>query len=211
MKRRAVLALAVAAGLLAGCASREFYLSEPEAPWEAKGIATVEVPMFEAQPSAWAVGADARGTIIDALARGTVRIVDHGGQGVLEGAVVTYDETTTTGAPRRVQQSSSASGLSGVSYVWELDATYTVRVGFVMRLKDAKGELLWTKETFGDGTETSTVRLNWPGGDPVPPPSVLPTSPDRSVFLRLRQEAINEALSPMISALTVHYGYKTLR
>jgi hypothetical protein len=80
-----------------------------------------------------------------------------------------------------------------------------------MRLKDAKGFMLWTKETFGDGTETSTVRLNWPGNDPVPPPAVLPTSPDRGVFLRLRQEALNEALQPLIGALTVHYGYKPLR
>ncbi|MNS93705.1 hypothetical protein D3C72_1278950 [compost metagenome] len=124
---------------------------------------------------------------------------------------MTYDEATTTGAPRRVQQSSAAGGLQSVSYVWELDATYEVRVGLVMRLKDAEGALIWTKETYGDANETSTVRLNWPGNDPMPPPAVLPGSPDRGVFLRLRDQASSEALQPLIGALTVHYGYKPLQ
>ena len=114
-------------------------------------------------------------------------------------------------APRRVQQSSSAGGTQSISYVWELDATNTVRVGLAVRLKDDRGALVWAKETYGDGTETSAVRLNWPGNDPVPPPAVLPTMTDRGVFLRLRQEALSEALQPLIGALTVHYGYKPLQ
>lgn len=203
--------LMIASALLAGCPTQEFYLHEPEAPWTANHIEAVEVPSFEAAPNAWTVGDEARTQIVQALARGTVRIVDKGGQGILEGAVTTYDETTTTGAPRRVQQSSAAGGLSGVSYQWQIDATYAVRVGLVIRLKTPKGYMLWTKESFGNGSETSTVTMNWPGADPVPPPAVLPQSPDRSVFLRLRQTALSEALQPLIGALTVHYGYKPIR
>lgn len=198
-------------GLLAGCASQEFYLHQPEAPWESRGISSVEAPPFEAMPSAWMVADSARQQIVAALVRGTVTVVERDGEAVLEGAVVTYDETTSTGAPRRVQQSSSASGLQSVSYVWELDATYTVRIGLAVRLKDAQGAMIWTKESFGDGSETSTVRLNWPGNDPMPPPAVLPFSPDRGTFLRLRDTALDEALQPLIGALTVHYGYKSLQ
>lgn len=198
-------------GVLGGCASQEFYLQQPEAPWEARAIARVEVPPFEAMPSAWSVADTSRQQVVSALSRGTVTVVEQGGQAVLQGAVLTYDETTSTGAPRRVQQSSGAGGLQSVSYVWEIDATYTVRIGLAMRLLDAKGATIWTKESYGAGTETSTVRLNWPGTDPMPPPAVLPSSPDRGTFLRLRDEAQREAVQPLIGALTVHYGYKPLQ
>ncbi len=210
MSRRA-LSVCLAALVLAGCATQEFYLSQPEAPWEARSIRRVTVPPFESMPAGWVVADEARRSVVTALARGTVEVTERDPQGVLEGAVVIYDEVTTTSAPRRVQQSSSAGGTQSISYVWELDATNTVRVGLAVRLKDSRDALVWAKETYGDGNETSAVRLNWPGNDPVPPPAVLPTMTDRSVFLRLRQEALSEALQPLIGALTVHYGYKPLQ
>lgn len=204
------LPLMLVALALTGCPSQEFYLSQPEAPWETRGIRRVAVPAFEAMPAGWMVADQSRQAVVTALARGTVEVVEEKPDGVLEGAVITYDEATTTGPPRRVQQSSSAGGAQAVSYVWELDATYTVRVGLAVRLKDDRSALVWAKETYGDGTETSAVRLNWPGTDPMPPPAVLPTSPDRGIFMRLREQALREALEPLIGALTVHYGYKPL-
>ena len=53
--RREFVALGAIAALLAGCPTQELVVNQPEAPWEAKGIQTVEVPAFEAQPAAWTV------------------------------------------------------------------------------------------------------------------------------------------------------------
>ena len=49
------LALLLAAVLLAGCPTREFYLDRSQIGWEDHGIRMLELPAFEAPPEAWAV------------------------------------------------------------------------------------------------------------------------------------------------------------
>lgn len=214
-RRASKLALASALGLAAlltsGCPSREFYRVEPEAPYAASGIRQLEVPAFEASPNAWPVADAARLALCRELARGTIELVDKNGQGVLHGAIAQYTETTTPSAPRRVAVNGGTSVVSASSYRWDMDVTHGVQLRLVLRLVGADGRPLWSKDAYGSASETSSVTLNWPGSDPVTPPAVLPAPVDPSVYQRLREQALDEALAPLIGALTLHYGYKELK
>lgn len=207
-----VLASVVLLGLcLAGCASREFYLQDSEVRWEEKGIQRVEVPAFEAQPTAWVAAEEARRTIMGALARGTVQVVEEKAQAILNGAMPFYREATNPGAPRRVLRTTGTGTLMSETYAWEMDVTYMVELKLVLQLVTDRGQVLWTKETFGTANETTAVTLNWPGSDPVPPPAVMPYPADPGTFTRLRDRAMDQAVQPVVDALTVHYGYRTLK
>lgn len=210
MKRLAGLLLTLTLAL-AGCASREFYLQESEVPWEAQGIRQVEVPAFDAQANAWVAAETARQAITEALARGTVQVVEEGGQATLNGALPYYREGSNPGAPRRVLRSTGTGSLYSETYAWEMDVTHLVELKVVVRLVTERGQVLWTKESFGNANETTAVTLNWPGSDPVPPPAVMPYSADPSTFTRLRERAMAQAVDPLVEALTVHYGYRPLK
>lgn len=211
MRHAALLVLA--ATILAGCATRELVLKAAEAPWASEGAATVELPTFQGDPAAWALADQARTRLRDALARGTARVVDEGGQLVLQGAVAHYLEQATPGAPRRILRTTGSSGILPATpysetYVWEMDVEQAVQVRLVLRLQRPDGRVLWTKEAAGDADESHAVLLNWPGNDPLPPPAVLPKAPDPEVFGRLRDRALAEALEPLLAAVTVRYAYE---
>ncbi|HEY9722347.1 MAG TPA: hypothetical protein V6D47_10050 [Oscillatoriaceae cyanobacterium] len=207
MRRWPLLALAV---LLTGCPTREFYLQQSQVPWESQHIDSVSLPAFDAPPNAWVVADSAHRTIQDALSRGTVRVVDQGGQATLHGAVTDYVESSLPGAPRRVEDSSTSVGTPLVNYHWEMDVTHDVHLTLALRVLDAKGTVIWTKQSYGDATETETVTMDWPGSDPVAPPSVLPAAVDPAIYERLRDRALSQAISPLVDAITEHYAYKTL-
>jgi hypothetical protein len=196
---------------LSGCASREFSLEDSEIPWEAQGIDRVSVPAFESQPNAWVAAEAARQAIVQALSRGTVQIVEQKAQATLHGALPYFREGTTPGAPRRVLRTSGTGSLLSESYAWEMDVTHLVELKVVVRLVTDKDKQLWTQEAFGTASETSSVQLNWPGSDPVPPPAVMPYPADPSVFTRLRERALDQATQPLVNALTMHYGYRPLK
>ena len=214
MSRRAVgWVVGGLVALLAGCATRELVLEAAEAPWAAQGIASVDVPTFQAPPTAWAVADQARGRIRDALDRGTVRVTAVKPAAVLRGAVPSFKEASTPGAPRRILRSTGSTnttiplGTAVDTYAWEMDVTHAVALSVVVRL-ERDGDVLWTKEGFGTANETQAVTLNWPGSDPVPPPGLLAAPPDPQLFQRLRERALSQALEPLLSALTVRYEYR---
>jgi hypothetical protein len=200
------LPCALALLALWGCPSREFYRQDPEVAWESHGIKRVELPAFEATPDAWAVADSARQSLMAALGRGTVEVVEAAPQATLKGAVASYVQSTTPSSPRRVTQNTS----TGVAYVWEMDVTNAVSLRLALRLLGPRGNVLWSKETYGTDSETAAVTLNWPGNDPVTPPAILPAPVDPRIFERLRERALRQALSPLVDALTVHYGYRNL-
>ncbi|MDB5097255.1 MAG: hypothetical protein JWM80_1676 [Cyanobacteria bacterium RYN_339] len=206
MKR---LALLLAACVLAGCPTREFYLNRSEVPWEERGILKVELPAFEAPAEAWAAADAARRAIAEALGRGTVTLVETGeGQAVLHGAITNFTQRSTPSGPRRVQKQTTT--LTGEVYAWDMDVTHVVQLTLVLRLVTKSGTPVWSREQSGMSTETNTVTLNWPGSDPVPPPASMPLPPDPLLYDRLRQSAVRQALDPMIEALAVHYAYRNL-
>lgn len=207
MRRAALLALAL---LLTGCPTHEFYLQHAEVPWQQQNITRVAVPAFDAPPDAWVVADTAHRTLQDALARGTVRVVEQGAQATLHGAVTNYAESSLPGAPRRVEDSSGSMGTPLVNYRWEMDVTHDVHLTIALRVLDASGAVIWSKQTYGDATETETVTLDWPGSDPVAPPALLPSAVDPAVYARLRARALAQALTPLVEAVTEHYAYKTL-
>lgn len=212
---RHVWGLALAAAVLAGCATREFVLQEAEAPWAAEAAATVELPTFQGEPAAWALADKARTRLREALGRGTVRVVEHGGQLVLQGAVATFLEQASPGAPRRILRNTGSSGPLppgpyNETYAWEMDIEQAVQVRLVLRLQRPNGQVVWTKEALGDADESHAMAVNWPGNDPLPPPAVLPHAPDPEVYQRLRERALAEALEPLVQAVTVRYTYKRL-
>jgi hypothetical protein len=206
MKR---LALLLAALALTGCPTREFYLDRSQVAWEDHGIRTLELPAFEAPPEAWAAADAARRAIGEALGKGTVTLVEQGkGQAVLRGAVINYVQTSTPGGPRRVLKQTNT--IEGQVYTWDLDVTNVVQFTLTLRLVSASGTPIWGQEQSGMSTETNTVTMNWPGSDPVPPPATMPLPPDPLLYDRLRQNALRQALDPMIQAITVHYAYRNL-
>lgn len=194
---------------LSGCASREFYRQEAEVPWEQEGVRRVKVGAFQAQPNAWTVAEAARRRVVSALERGTVSVVERQAQATLEGAVTVFEVSSTPGAPRRVIVSGSDAGLRG-AYRWQMDVTHTVRLAIALRVLNPDGRVLWSRESQGLQTESEVVTMNWPGGDPVPPPAILPNPTPLYVYDRLRERALDEALGPLVAALTLHYGYKGL-
>lgn len=196
---------------LAGCPSREFYLKQSEVAYETHGIQRLAVPAFDAQPSAWVAAETARQAIIGALARGTVQVVEEGAQATLEGALPYYREGSNPGAPRRVLRSSGTGSLYSETYAWEMDVTHLVEIKLVVRLVTAGGQVLWTKDAYGTANETTAVTLNWPGSDPVPPPAVMPYPADPGTFTRLRDRAMDQAIRPLVEALTVHYDYRPIK
>jgi hypothetical protein len=201
--------LVLAAALLAGCPTREFYLDRSQVPWEEHAIRKLELPAFEAPAEAWAAADAARRSIAEALGKGTVTLVEAGqGQAVLHGAIVNYTQRSTPGGPRRVLKQTTT--IEGQTYTWDLDVTHVVQLTLALRLVTASGTPLWSQEQSGMSTETNTVTLNWPGNDPVPPPASLPMPPDPLLYDRLRQNALGQALDPMIQAITVHYAYRNL-
>ncbi len=213
--RRGVV-VAVLAAMLAGCATRELELQAAEAPWAGEAAATVELPTFQADPAAWAIADKARTRLREALGRGTVRVVEQGGQLVLQGAVSTFLEQATPGAPRRILRNTGSSvpmppGPYNETYAWEMDVEQAVQIRLVVRLQRPNGQVVWTKETLGDADESHAVAVNWPGNDPLPPPAVLPHAPNPEVFQRLRERAVEEALEPLLAAVTVRYAYKEIK
>lgn len=206
-----LMAIALLLPALAGCATREFYLKDSEVPWEAQGIQRVQVPAFEAQPSAWVAAEAARQALTEALSRGTVQVVEQRAQATLHGALPYFREGTTPGAPRRVLRTSGTGSLMSESYAWEMDVTHLVELKVVVRLVTERGQVLWTQESFGTASETTSVPMNWPGSDPVPPPAVMPYPADPNVFTRLRERALEQATRPLVEGLTMHYGYRPLK
>jgi hypothetical protein len=201
---------------LGGCPSREFYLQQAQAPWSQRAIHRVSVPAFVSDTQAWAIADTARATIVKALDRGTVQVVEDGSgggaapQGTLKGAVTSYLQGSTPGVPRRVEQHSSVASIENTHFIWEMDIASQVEVGLVLRLFDNRGNLLWTKDAVGTASRTTSQRLNWPGDDPITPPAILPQLQDRSIFDDLREQALRQAITTLVDALTVHYGYKDL-
>lgn len=202
-----LVALILLALALAGCPTREFYLQEAEVAWQEAGITRVAVPAFEATPAAWMVADRARRAVVEALDRGTVRVVEEGGQATLEGAVVQFREGTNPGAPRRVQRTSNS--LDPYALSWEMDVTHLVEFRLAMRLV-VEGRVLWSKESHGSATESQSVPINWPGSDPLPPPAVMPHPIDPRAYDHLRERALEEALRPLLEALAVQYRYRSL-
>lgn len=210
MKRlhRAVAAASVAL-VLAGCPSRELVLRSAEVPWETQGMKQIEMPTFESEPEAWTMADAAYQSLRKALMRGTVEVVERGGQGVLKGAIARFRESSSQGPPRRVLRQSDA--VIGETYAWEADVTHLVQLTVVIRLLDTRGGVVWSRESHGRAEETGATDLNWPGHDPMPPPSVgVVSQPDMSLFVRLRETALKQAVDPLEKALTVHYDYERL-
>ena len=205
MLRRAPWALLLC---LAGCASTEFYRQDAEVSWERERIREVRVSAFQAQPNAWAVAEQVRTRLEAALRRGTVAVVEKGGQAALEGAVTTYEVQTTPGAPRRVQETTATTLGGGLR--WMMEVTHSVRLQLAVRLVGTNGKVVWSKESHGLATDTEQVLMNWPGNDPVPPPAILPAPTLPQTYDRLKDRALDEAIAPLVAALTVHYGYKPL-
>ena len=202
--------------LLAGCATRELTLQDAEAPWAAEGAATVALGTFQAEPAAWAIADKARSGLREALARGTVRVVDRDAALVLVGAVSHFLEQTTPGAPRRILRTTGSSGALppgpfNETYAWEMDVEQAVQIRLVVRLQRPDGHVVWTREAAGQAVETQAVLVNWPGHDPMPPPATLPHAPDPVVFGRLRERALKEALEPLLAAVTVRYTYHEMK
>lgn len=212
--RRVVLPLFLT--MLMGCATRELELQQADAPWVAERAATVELPTFQADPTAWAVADTARSRLREALSKGTVRVVEQGGQLVLHGAVSAYLEQAIPGAPRRVLRSTGSTGpvLPGPfneTYAWEVDVEQAVQVRLVLRLQRPGGQVVWTKESAGAADESHAALVNWPGNDPMPPPATMPHAPDPNTYQRLRERALGEALEPLLAAVTMRYVYRELK
>jgi hypothetical protein len=206
MKRLAWLGLAF---LLAGCPTREFYLDRSEVPWEERAVRTLELPAFTSPPEAWAAADQARRAIAEALGRGTVTLVETGqGQAVLNGAIINFTQRSTPGGPRRVLKQTNT--IEGQVYTWDLDVTHVCQLTLAVRVLGKDGTPLWSKELSGMSTETNVTTMNWPGNDPVPPPASMPLPPDPALYDRLRENAMRQALEPMIDAITVHYAYRNL-
>lgn len=203
-----VVACAVAV-ILTGCPSRELILQRAEAPWATEGIRRLEVPAFEGPPPGWALADQGRHAVIESLAKGTLTVVERGGQAVLRGALVGFREVSAAGAPRRAIRGATG-GLIGDSYIWEMDVIHRVQLGLVVRLLASDGRPLWTKESSGMAEETVATTINWPGSDPMPPPIGLPAPLEPALFLRLRERALTQALEPLVTALTDHYQYRNL-
>lgn len=208
-----------ALSLLTGCPTRELVLQNAEAPWAGESIESVAMPNFESPPTGWAMADQARRILREALDRGTVRVVEPGREptAALRGAVASFKEHATPGAPRRVLRNagSSAGNLPSASYNetfgWEMDVTHGVQLTVVLRLENVKGNVVWTKEAFGDATETRAIALNWPGSDPVAPPALLSYPAEPALLQRLRERALAQALEPLVQAVTVRYAYKDVR
>lgn len=209
MARRCWGLLALAA-LLAGCPTREFYLQKAEVPWEARGIARIEVPAFDAPPTAWAAADEARKQIVETLERGTVQVVEASGKpdAVLKGAIANYSQTSTPSAPRRVLKESNQ--IQGEVYAWDMDITHVVQLTLALRLVGTDGAAIWSRDGSGTANEVNTVTLNWPGDDPLPPPAANPFPPDPSLYERLRRNALDQAIQPLVAALATRYGYRNL-
>lgn len=209
MPRGAWLLLPLAALALLGCPTHEFYLQRSEVPWEARGITKVAVPVFDAPPTAWAAADEAHARVVEALGHGTVQVVDEKDhpEAVVKGAIAHYIQSSTPGAPRRVLQ--DANQQIGQVYVWELDVSHVIQVTLAIRVLTAEGGLVWSKEGSGQGSESNTVELNWPGDDPVPPPAAIPFPPDPALYERLRRNAMDQALQPLVEALATRYSYRT--
>ena len=216
------LTTAVALLTLTGCPTRELVLQAAEAPWAGEGIEAVTIPNFESAATGWALADQARRELREALERGTVRVIEpgvgpRGAVAALRGAVSTFKEHATPGAPRRVLRNaaSSAGALPSTplseTYGWEMDVTHGVQLTLVLRLENARGNVVWTKEAFGDATETRAVALNWPGNDPVAPPSLTTYPAEPALLSRLRERALAQAIEPLLKAVTVRYDYREVR
>ena len=83
-----------------------------------------------------------------------------------------------------------------------------MRVGLALRLKDAEGAMIWTRRPSATASE-SAVRLNRPGSDPCRLRLLFRSRPRSGTFCACAMRR-QEALKPLIGALTVHYGYKPL-
>ena len=191
---------------LFGCPSREMYLRQADVPWETEAIAGVRIPAFDAEPAAWTLAERARLRVAEALGRGTVAVTDGVARASLDGAIIGYAEVVSPQAPRRVVK--SGGGLTN-AYAWEMDVSYTVQFGVAIRLM-VDGHALWSRDNFASADETSTVAMAWPGSDPLPPPPAMPGPPDPRTFQRLRDQALDRALEPLLDALVSRFEYRTV-
>jgi hypothetical protein len=210
MKARWLLAGFGLAAMLLGCPTREFYLQKSEVPWEARGVTRVAVPAFEAPPTAWAAADAARNQIVSSLSRGTVQVVEstQNPDAVLKGAIASYVQNSTPGAPRRVLMQSTQ--IQGDVYSWNEDIVHVVQVTVVLRVIGNDGSAIWSKDASGQANETNTITLGWPGDDAMAPPPSMPLPPNPALYERLRQNAMDQALAPLLAALATRYAYRPL-
>lgn len=199
----------LAALALAGCPTREMFLEEPIAPYQAHRIARLRVPDFQAPPAGWTIAGRARDALVSALARGTVTVVGEGdpADATLEGGVVRYEEPAMLGTPRRAN---TTNAFGQPSYRWEADARYEARLTIAVRLVTPDGKSVWSAEGRGEASENRVVALPWMSSDAFGPVNAVPPPADEGLVSRLREDVLADALAPLVAALTRHYAYRVV-
>lgn len=208
----APLLAGVVLAALVGCPTREFYRIPAEPPWEQLGPEGVAVPAFGAAPDSWSLAERARGSIVRALERGAVPVA--GGEKAafhLVGRITEASLTTLASAPRRILRAGTNAATAGPNveaWVWEQEIEHVAVVKVALRLERVASGVLWQRSGEGRATRSSVEALAWPGSDPLPPPPTRLPPVEPGLASALREQALTQALAPLIEALTDRYDYR---
>jgi hypothetical protein len=203
------LLLAVA---LAGCPSREFYRIPAEPDWSVLEADGLQVPAFEAATAGWSLAEAARVRVKETLTLATLPVTAAPSRVRLVGRLEDLRVTSAASAPRRVLRAGtnvSGGGANLETYVWEQELEHRLRLRLALRLERDGSGILWQRSSEGQAVQSSVETLNWPGSDPLPPPTSRAAPAPPTTVESLGRQALQQALAPLLEVLTDRYGYRT--
>ncbi|MEB3222076.1 MAG: hypothetical protein VKS61_08375 [Candidatus Sericytochromatia bacterium] len=211
MARQAIYQVTAALALfLTGCPTREFYRIPAEPDWTALGSDSLEVPVFAAPTAGWSLAQAARQRVTDDLTRATLPVTATPSRVRLLGSIEDLRVTSTASAPRRVLRAGTSTTGNIEAHVWEQEVEHRLRLRVALRLERLGSGILWQRSAEGEAVDSRVETLGWPGSDPLPPPPsrVAPALP--AMTEALGRQALQQALAPLLGALTDSYGYRVV-